>query len=295
MLETLDAFLRIRMEPLTYAVFFGLFFSLMGLEFWLERAAGRTRRSVRWLPNLLLTALNIVVLGAIPLSALAAADYAQQAGIGLFGWFGLGAIAMIVGGFLARSLLSWCIHFAMHKSPLLWRFHRVHHSDTQMDVTTTVRFHPVELVISAPLVAGLVVGLGIPPAVIMLFELFDAAIAVFSHANIRLPAWLDRLLRLVIITPNMHRVHHSSWQPETDSNYGATLSVWDRLFGTYVGEPRDGYEAMEIGLEHLQDGRPNRFLWLLSLPFRPIDLANTADIGNRDERSDDQGFRGAQP
>lgn len=277
MFETLDAFLRIRMEPLTYLAFFGLFFPLMALEFRFEHAGERTQRMRRWLPNVLLTAGNILVLGILPLSALAAADYAQEQGIGLLQIFQANPIVVILAGFLARSLVSWVIHFAMHKVPVLWRLHRVHHSDTQMDVTTTVRFHPLELAVSAPIVAGTVILLGLPPAVVMMFELFDAAIAVFSHANIRLPGWLDRTLRLVIITPLMHRIHHSSWQPETDSNYGATLSIWDRVFGTYVPAPRNGYEAMEIGLEELQDERPSNFMWLLISPLRTLSPGHTTE------------------
>ncbi|MCP4384901.1 MAG: sterol desaturase family protein [Hyphomicrobiales bacterium] len=153
-------------------------------------------------------------------------------GWGLFSQIELPFVVLLVAGFLIRSLVSWLFHYAMHNVPLLWRVHRVHHTDTHLDVSTTVRFHPLESVLSAPLVIGTVLLFGIPPVVIMLSELFDAAIAVFSHANIRMPCCLERTFGLVVITPHLHRIHHSTVVRETNSNYGATLVYWDMLFGT---------------------------------------------------------------
>jgi sterol desaturase/sphingolipid hydroxylase (fatty acid hydroxylase superfamily) len=168
---------------------------------------------------------------------------------------------------LARGFISFFTHYLMHKVPLLWRLHRVHHLDTELDVSTTVRFHPFEFL--AALIPGvpLVVAFGMSPWVLMLYEILDAVVTLFSHANIRLPESLDRLLRYVIVTPDLHRVHHSSWQTETDSNFSAVFPIWDIVFKTFRTETRVSHETMELGLEEVRDERANRFLWLLGSPF----------------------------
>jgi sterol desaturase/sphingolipid hydroxylase (fatty acid hydroxylase superfamily) len=158
---------------------------------------------------------------------------------------------------------------AMHNVPVLWRVHRVHHTDTHMDISTTVRFHPIEFLIAAPVVVALVVGLGLPPEVVILYELFDTAMAVFSHANVKLPKGLERALRAVLVTPNLHRIHHSTRAPETNSNYGATLSIWDRLFGTFRAKDEAALALQPLGLAETQDARATSFLYLVTLPFRP--------------------------
>ena len=267
-----EIFLRANMEVLTYIVFFGLLVGLGTLEFIFELRAEGANRGRRWPSNFGLTVLNIVVLGAIPVTALVAADLARSSGYGLFNRLELPFAITLVAGFLARSLVSWLIHYAMHNIPLLWRIHRVHHTDTHLDVSTTVRFHPLEFIVSAPLVIGTVLVLGLPPVVVMLFELFDAAIAVFSHANVRLSRWLERGLSVVIITPGMHRIHHSTQAPETNSNYGATLSLWDRMFGTFRQKEADALARQPLGLEETQDARAWSFLYMLTLPFRALKL-----------------------
>lgn len=271
-MTSFETLLRANMEVLTYITFFGLLIGLGALEFFFEMRAEGANRARRWPTNFALTALNIVVLGAIPVTALVAADMAQTGGYGLFNSVELPFMAVLAAGFLARSLVSWIIHYAMHNVPLLWRIHRVHHTDTHLDVSTTVRFHPLEFVVSAPLVIATVLALGLPPVVVMLFELFDAAIAVFSHANVRLPRWLERSLGLIIITPGVHRIHHSTLEPETNSNYGATLSVWDRLFGTWREKDADALAAQPLGLTETQDARAWSFFYMLSLPFRALKL-----------------------
>jgi len=143
----------------------------------------------------------------------------------------------------------------------------VHHADTRLDVSTTVRFHPLEFVFSIPITLAGIILLGAPPISILLYEVLDAGITVFSHANVRLPPWIDRPLSLLIVTPDVHRVHHSSSQPETDSNYGAVLTIWDRLLGTYRRKQGDALVAQETGLSEVQDSRSRNPLWLLILPF----------------------------
>lgn len=278
-MSVFETVLREQMELLTYLTFFGLLIVLGTLETVFEVRSSGAMRARRWSANFLLTALNIIVLGAIPVTALVAADWARDNGHGLFNLVAFPFVVVLIAGFLAGSLVSWLIHYAMHNIPLLWRIHRVHHSDTHLDVSTTVRFHPLEFLVSAPLVVGTVWLLGLPPVVVMLFELFDAAIAVFSHANVRLPRRLERILRLIIITPDMHRIHHSTLEPETNSNYGATLSLWDRLFGTYRRKGQEALSVQPLGLDEISALRARSFIYLLTLPFRPSKLPSIRKAG----------------
>jgi len=155
-----------------------------------------------------------------------------------------------------------------HRVPLLWRLHRMHHSDVDIDATTALRFHPLEILLSMIYKIGLVIALGAPVAAVILFELILNGMAVFNHANLRLPAGLDRVLRWLVVTPDMHRVHHSVERVETDSNFGFCLAVWDRIFGTYRAEPAAGRDAVAIGLPVFRDPEEQRLDRLLSQPFR---------------------------
>lgn len=278
-MEALDAFLRTRIEPLQYVAFFGAM-GLFGLaEAVVARSARPSRRRRRWPLNYGLTALNILIIGALPVSGVVVADYAQDAGIGLFNWVDAEPLVALVIGFLFRSFLSWAMHLAMHRVPILWNVHRVHHTDTFLDVSTTVRFHPVEFLINTPVLIGASLFMGIPPVALMLYEVFDTTMNVFTHANVRVPRRLERALRLVFVTPDMHRVHHSSFYRETDSNYGATLSIWDHIFGTYRDKNEEGLAVMELGLKECQDARSDSAVWLLKLPFTPTRIAKAEKLG----------------
>ncbi len=262
-----EDFLRVSFEPLQYGVFFGVLLSLGCAEIWAARYAPANRRG-RWPANFAMTALNIVVLGAIPVTGVLMADLARENGAGLLNMAGASPLTAFAVTIALRSLLSWGVHVAMHKVPVLWRVHRVHHSDEVLDISTTVRFHPLEFLVATPVMLVAAWGLGLSPAGLMAYELFDAAMAVFTHTSLRLPAGLDRTLRLFLVTPAMHRVHHSDWQPETDSNFGATFSVWDRIFGTYRSPDPARLEAMRIGLAECTGPR-SRSLWgMLREPFR---------------------------
>lgn len=264
---TLELWARANAEALTYAVFFGLF-ALMGFaELVLARSRAPAHRPRRWSTNALLTALWVFTAPIFPLSLLGASEIAQARGWGMMNWFRPDPLHAFALGILARSLISYGTHVAMHKVPLLWRIHRVHHLDPHLDVSTTTRFHPFEALAPAPFaIAGIMV-LGVSPLAVLLYEVFDAAMVVVAHANVRLPRWLDRGLSLVFVTPDMHRVHHSADQPETDSNYGATLSIWDRLFGTYRRKSQAELAELKLGLEEVRDERVQRILWLLASPF----------------------------
>ena len=256
---------------------FGLFVLVLlvmaGLETWLPRRQRRHSRQNRWTTNLGLLASDFLAVSLftvlVPVTAVLAAIWAQSAGIGLFNALPVpGWVAGIVA-FVALDFVIWAQHLVFHKVPLLWRVHSVHHTDHDLDATTGIRFHPVENVLSILIKAGAVVLLGAPPLAVVLFEATVNATALFNHANLRLPLPLDRVLRLFVVTPDMHRVHHSIERDETDSNYGFALSVWDRLFSTYRAQPRAGHDGMTIGLAEWQaDSRPNRLGWLIALPFR---------------------------
>jgi sterol desaturase/sphingolipid hydroxylase (fatty acid hydroxylase superfamily) len=166
------------------------------------------------------------------------------------------------------DLAIWAQHLASHKIPVLWRLHQVHHADRDIDVTTAIRFHPVEIGLSMLWKMAVVIPLGASPLAVFLFEVILNGCAMFNHANIGLPRLLDWVLRLAIVTPDMHRVHHSVLRPEHDSNYGFNLSVWDRLFGTYTAQPKDGHLGMRIGLNPYQTTAPTHFGWSLWLPFQ---------------------------
>ena len=237
-------------EPLIrFGVFAGV---LIVIAIWESIAPRRTRVASRWrrsINNLLLAALDSLFVRVIPsLSAVAAAKWATQYHVGLLnrlevpGWFG-GIIAL-----LALDLLIYGQHVATHRLPILWRFHRVHHADLDLDATSGLRFHPVEILLSMFVKVVAVTLLGAGMEVVMLFEVGLNAAAIFNHGNIRLPIWCDRGLRWVIVTPDMHRVHHSIRPEETHSNFGFNLPWWDWLFQTYRAQPQESHEHLTLGL-----------------------------------------------
>jgi sterol desaturase/sphingolipid hydroxylase (fatty acid hydroxylase superfamily) len=252
-------------------VFLGLFALFAGLEAIAPRRPRTFARSRRWPTNLAITVLNTVALRGLavllPLLAIGAALDAGAQGWGLLNRVGWPGWLELVLAILILDLAIWAQHLVTHKVPLFWRFHRVHHADRDMDVTTGFRFHPVEILASMGLKIGLVYALGPSALAVLVFEVLLSGTALFNHANVALPKGLDRVLRLVLVTPDMHRVHHSVRREEHDSNYGFCLSVWDRIFRTHVPQPKAGHDAMTVGLEW-QDERPARLGWALGLPFR---------------------------
>ena len=252
---------------------FGLaFLALAILELWsprLERAElVGAYKAKRWFTNLSLVVLSSVVLRIVlPITALGAAMVAEQKQWGLFHLVGIGPVLAGVLALVALDFAVWLEHVASHKIPLFWRIHRMHHADTSFDLTTGLRFHPIEIVLSMLWKMAVVVALGAPVLAVLVFEVVLNATAMFNHSNLKLPLGFDRLLRLVLVTPDMHRVHHSTLRRETDSNYGFNLPFWDRIFGTYVDQPQAGHDAIAIGLAEYRDNRPSKLLWSLGLPF----------------------------
>jgi len=249
--------------------FFGIFGAMAAFELAFPRRAAHPLKGRRWATNLAVLLLDVAVLRVVfPMAAVGAAILAESQGYGLFRIVGLDPL---IAGILAFFLLDfsvWAEHVAFHKIPLLWRVHRVHHADVDVDVTTALRFHPIEILVSMCLKAALVVLLGAPVLAVLLFEIVLNGAAMFNHSNVNLPERIDRILRWVIVTPDMHRIHHSVERRETDSNYGFNFSLWDRLFRVYTGDPEGGQVKMRLGLSAHQDDMPSRLFWTLLYPFR---------------------------
>ncbi|MFU0503970.1 sterol desaturase family protein [Pseudaminobacter sp. NGMCC 1.201702] len=254
------------------AAFLAIFGSMAIFELWsprLERPEMHgAMKSRRWFTNLSMVVISSLVLRvAFPAAAVGAAVFAETRGWGLLRLLGAGGL---VGGIIAFVVLDfavWLEHVVSHKVPFLWRIHRMHHADTGFDVTTGLRFHPLEILLSMVWKAAIVIALGAPVLAVLVFEIVLNGSSMFSHSNVRLGARIDRLLRRVIVTPDMHRVHHSAERVETDSNYGFNFSFWDRLFGTYSDQPRRGHDAMMIGLTEYRGNKPAHIGWSLLLPF----------------------------
>ena len=256
-------------EPVVRLGFFlGVFLLMAVWELVVPRRRLRAAKGARWLANLGIMVLSTVVVRVIfPTAAVGMALVAGERGWGLLNNLELPPVVAIVASVFILDLVIYLQHVMFHAVPALWRLHMVHHADVDFDLTTGLRFHPVEIVLSMLIKLAAVALLGPPAAAVLIFEVVLNATATFNHGNVRLPAVADRLLRWIVVTPDMHRVHHSVRPKETNSNFGFNLPWWDRLFGTYKDQPEDGHEAMAIGLDQFQD-RPRQSLpWLLGLPF----------------------------
>ncbi len=254
------------LELIRLPIFLGLFVLFAAMEAWLPRRVRRFSKTRRWITNWLFSLSNSLTVWALPLVAVGAALDAGANGWGLFNQLGWPGAVEVLLTILIFDFAIWAQHLITHKIPLLWRLHRVHHADVEIDVSTAIRFHPLEIALSMLVKVGLVYVIGPSALAIILFEVILNGTAMFNHSNLRLPLGFDALLRRVLVTPDMHRVHHSVHRHEHDSNYGFALSIWDRIFGTYIAQPKEGHETMKIGLEW-QDTRPTQFPWSFALPF----------------------------
>jgi sterol desaturase/sphingolipid hydroxylase (fatty acid hydroxylase superfamily) len=261
-------------EPLfRLASFAAIFVAMAVLELASPKRAPNWPRGRRWLTNLAVVGVGILVLRvfaflAVPLVAVGAAMIAELNGWGLFNQLAWPSVLEIGFALVVLDFAIWLQHLAFHKVPILWRVHQMHHADVDFDVTTALRFHPIETGLSMLYKVVWVLALGASPVAVLLFEVILNGCAMFNHANVDLPPWLDRILRQVLVTPDMHRVHHSIERREHDTNFGFNLSFWDRLFGTYTPEPAKGHLGMTIGLKPYQSDAPTRLGWSLALPFR---------------------------
>ena len=249
--------------------FFGIF-ALMALwEVAAPRRALTVSKAVRWANNIGIVFLNSFLVRLIfPAAAVGVAAFAQAQGWGVLNYVEIPFWLAVLASVIALDFIIWLQHVMVHAVPLLWRLHRMHHADLDFDVTTGARFHPLEILLSMVIKFATIGVLGPPILAVVIFEVLLNATSMFNHGNVRIPSAVDRVLRLFIVTPDMHRVHHSVEDDETNSNFGFNLPWWDRLFGTYRAQPRGGHDGMTIGIRTFRENRICSWLpGMLVLPF----------------------------
>lgn len=251
------------------SVFIGVLVLMGALEALLPRRSRTQKQPVRWATNLGLIVVDSIALRlALPLVATGMAALAAERGWGLFNILNWPSWLEFVLAIVLLDMLIYWQHVASHHIPILWRLHKVHHADRDIDTTTGIRFHPVEIILSMVYKIICVVLLGPAVVAVILFEVILNGCALFNHANVRLPESADKMIRRFLVTPDMHRVHHSVIVRETNSNYGFSLSIWDRLFGSYIAQPSAGHDTMTIGLTEYQSDEPSNIFWALVVPFK---------------------------
>jgi len=249
--------------------FFGVLALVAVAEIILPRRRLTASKLRRWASNLGIVFLNsLFVRLLLPATAAGFAVVAAQRGWGVFNVLDAPAWVSIIASVVFLDFAIYLQHVMFHAVPALWRLHRMHHADLDFDVTTGARFHPIEILLSMLIKFAVIAVIGAPAAAVIIFEVLLNATAMFNHGNFRLPAGLDRVLRLFVVTPDMHRVHHSIEDHETNSNFGFNLPLWDRLFGTYKDQPDAGHEAMTIGIRDYREPKLATDLpGMLILPF----------------------------
>jgi len=244
---------------------------MIGVVFWEVQAPRRQQivsHWVRWFSNFGVYVLNTFILHLLlPLSAIALAAAMVEHSWGLINNVSAPVSIAIAGSILMLDGLHYLKHIVLHKIPLFWRFHRVHHTDLDFDFTTGIRFHPFESIVTALTTMVAIAVLGISVAAVVIFETSLVVVIFIVHGNVRYPASLDNVFRTLLVTPDMHRIHHSARASETDSNYGVIFSWWDRLFGTHVAQPLNGHEGMSLGLLEFRDSKHQTLPWMLACPF----------------------------
>jgi sterol desaturase/sphingolipid hydroxylase (fatty acid hydroxylase superfamily) len=254
------------------AIRLGFFLGILIIMALWEMVAPRrvltTSKKVRWFSNLgisLMDTLSVRLL--LSITAVGMALFVEKHQWGLLNHLELPGWTRIVFGVISLDFAVYLQHVLFHTVPTFWRLHRVHHTDMDFDVTTGVRFHPIEILLSMGIKIAVVAVMGTSPLAVLIFEVVLNADSMFNHGNVRIPARLDKILRFFIVTPEMHRIHHSIVTEETDSNFGFNLTWWDRLLGTYRSEPAAGHQSMTIGLSQFRDPKRLTLPWLLILPF----------------------------
>jgi len=250
--------------------FFGIFVVMAIWEIKYPRRQLIVSKVTRWINNISLVVLNSVLLRFIfPTLAVGVSVFATEQQWGILNHYSLPFVLSVFISFVFLDLIIYLQHVLVHAVPALWRLHRVHHSDKDYDLTTGARFHPIEIIISMLIKFSAIIVIGAPVVAVIIFEVVLNTMAMFNHANVKLPTSIDGKIRKLLVTPDMHRVHHSIEDDETNSNFGFNLSIWDRLFGTYRNQPRAGHEDMIIGIRTFTDNKDVVSLpGLLMLPFK---------------------------
>lgn len=262
------------------SAFFGILLMMALWERWRPCRTPKLSVLLRWSNNLALVFLNSAVLRWLfPAAATGVAAFSVGHGWGVLHYYAVSQPLAIVISIVALDGIIYLQHVMVHAVPVLWRIHRVHHADPDFDVTTGLRFHPVEIILSMLIKFASIIVIGPPVVAVIVFEIILNGMAMFNHSNIRLPAGVDKVLRTLFVTPDMHRVHHSVEEDETNSNFGFNLSIWDRLFGTYKARPRLEQQTMVIGI--LGHNDPKSVTWLPGLLLLPLRAAASQYVINR--------------
>jgi sterol desaturase/sphingolipid hydroxylase (fatty acid hydroxylase superfamily) len=266
---SIDEFITSNEAPIRLAFFFGVFVTIALWELLSPKRALTVSKAVRWANNLGIVVINTVILRLIfPAAAVGVAAFTSSQGWGLLNHFHVPYVVAIILSVIAMDFIIYLQHVMVHAVPALWRLHRVHHADLDYDVTTGARFHPIEIILSMLIKFATIVVLGPPIIAVIIFEILLNATAMFNHGNIHIPKGIDRVVRWFIVTPDMHRVHHSVEDDEANSNFGFSLPWWDRLFGTYRDQPRGGHIDMTIGIHKFRDPKQvDQLPGMLALPF----------------------------
>jgi len=265
----LDDWILQHEATLRLSAFLGVFVLVAIAEVISPRRTLMLSRTWRWASNLGIVVLNTIILRLLfPTAAMGIALFVHQQGWGFFNYYAVPLWLAVIVSVIFMDMIIYLQHVMVHAVPTLWRLHRVHHADLDYDLTTGARFHPLEIILSMLIKLATVVVLGPPVVAVVIFEVILNVMAMFNHGNLKLPARLDHFLRWIVVTPDMHRVHHSIEPNETNSNYGFNLPWWDRLFGTYIAQPRAGHEDMIIGPDKFRDPQQSaRLPGMLMIPF----------------------------
>lgn len=256
--------------------FSGIFILITGWEIISPRRKLTASKTRRWVVNMFITVFNSLFVRLImPILAIGLAALAALKGWGLMNIVPVPYWLSVVVGIVILDLIIYLQHVMFHSVSVLWRLHMIHHADLDIDVTTGLRFHPIEIMFSAGIKLAAVLLIGIPVLSVLVFEILLNATSMFNHGNIYIKADIDKILRLILVTPDMHRVHHSVIIKETNSNFGFNLPWWDRLFGTYISQPSAGHKEMTIGLAQFRDEKKQTILWFLITPFIGVPGENT--------------------
>jgi len=263
------AFLLSNDPAIRLGFFLGMFGLMAAWELIVPRRVLGVSKAARWTHNISIAIINVLLVRVLfPSAAVGVAVFAEERGTGVLHMFAIPYPLAFLASLLALDLTMYLVHLMFHAVPALWRVHRMHHADVDFDVTTGARFHPIQILLAVPIKFAVIFALGLPVLAVLVFEAVFNALSLFNHANVRIPPTADRMLRWFLVTPDMHRVHHSVNATETNSNFSFVLPWWDRLFGTYRAQPEGGHERMTIGVDQFRTTRDLRLDRMLLQPFR---------------------------
>jgi len=260
----MDALIR---EYAWFLAFWGVIVLLGAIEFLFPQSSENADRARRWPTNFGLGILNGLIVSLVPVLSVGSAQWSADYDVGLLNWIAASWWVALPCTLLVKSLGQYAFHLVSHHNPLLWRLHRVHHCDVHLDVSSALRSHPLEMITSIGFMIPIVVICGLSPIVLAVYEGIEVLVNMLTHANMRVPERVERYVRLLLVTPGLHRLHHSAVQAETDSNYGNVFSFWDRLFGTYRGRAIQPGMTFRFGLDDVSRERARDLGWQLKLPW----------------------------